>query len=77
MKLSQWWFENPAKDVQDLTNQTRAEGLHVIGTCGDCLFGVGDPKFGDVYCDQHNELEDASFGCIHFEEKDKNDPSTD
>jgi len=49
------------------------EGLHVIGTCGECKYHDGETKHYETTCSfEGNDLNTKKdFGCIHFEPKDK------
>ena len=43
------------------------EGLHVIGTCGDCDLFMADREGSPL--DWCNEEWSKDFGCIHWEKK--------
>ena len=52
----------------------QGEGLHVIGTCGECKYWIkADDKLLTHWCDVAKvccpEHPHKDFGCIHFEPK--------
>ena len=52
-----------------------AEGLHVMGTCGECKL-IGDKaitlsQHGTFFCSINGRYEKEDFGCIHFQQKNK------
>jgi len=57
---------------RDIHQQLKdAKGLHVIGTCEECEYALGEPEQGDIYCDRHNVMYSPDFGCVHFEAKEE------
>ena len=68
--LNKWLLENT-----DCETTSLYDGLHVIGTCGECKL-IGDKaitlsQHGTFFCSINGRYEKEDFGCIHFEPKNK------
>jgi len=84
MKLELWLKKNDngKSDCFDITiGQEKVltgeiEKLHVIGTCGECKYGLESEVAAEraIVCDNeeaHSEGLVVIDGCVHFEEKGK------
>ena len=77
MNIFEWWNENLAIPLCPEADK-KFEGLHVIGTCGECRHGHAIKGENPYNCAQYiscghvtsNEVDFLkTFGCIHFEPK--------
>lgn len=77
MKLEKWLIMNTPLNEENGERErslTKAENLHVIGTCGECEHWVQEDNVGWGSCgnsQKDGELGTVghTFGCIHFEQK--------